>query len=284
MNTKAQSLTLVALLVLLTGCSTFASSQTYDRILETAETQPVNAKDTQPFDYQDYATVLSTYVDAQGNIDYAQLQENREILDRHNRAIGEVSAATYAAWPEADQIAFWLNAYNSLTLEAIINNYPVDSIRNIPGVWKGDTYTVLGEQITLDGIEHQVLRKEFNEPRIHMGLVCASIGCPILIQEPYEGTTLEKQLDDNTRLFLSYDRNFKINPDEETVYLSSIFKWFGDDFKPTYDTEAKFTGFNAKERSVLNFISGYLEDDRLTQLQQAKKANYLDYDWSLNRQ
>ena len=282
---KPKSLSLVALsaILVLSGCGTFGS-QSYDRILEGAESQSAQAQDSQPFSYEDYQTVLQTYVDAQGQVNYEQLLANRDLLDQFNQSLGQVSPATYATWSEPEQIAFWVNAYNSLTLQAIIDHYPVESIRKTPGVWKSLKFDVLGEPITLDAIEHQILRKEFNEPRIHMGLVCASVGCPPLLREPYEGDTLGQQLDNNTQIFLAHDRNFQIDADDNRVHVSSIFQWFGQDFEPTYDTDAKFTNFGAKERSVLNFISGYLEPDQLAALEQAKKVSYLDYDWSLNRQ
>lgn len=284
MNYKNRLFVMLSMVVVLSGCGTFASSQNSDRLLENVNSQSTEVGNSQPLDYQDYATVLSTYVNELGQVNYGQLKENRADLDRFNQSLGEVTPATYAGWTEPEQIAFWINAYNSLTLQAIIDNYPVESIRKIPGVWKSLQFPVLGEPITLDAIEHQILRKEFNEPRIHMALVCASVGCPNLLQEPYRGDTLDTQLNDNTRVFLSLDRNFSLDPDQEQVNLSSIFKWFGEDFEATYGTDNKFTEFNDKERSLLNFVGGYLDGERLAQLQKAKKISYLDYDWSLNRQ
>ncbi len=234
--------------------------------------------------YEDYAAVLNQYVNEAGEVDYAGLQKNRATLDRFNASLGALSRASYEAWPEADKIAFWVNAYNSLTLEAIIDNYPTKSIRDIPGVWKSLKFKVLGQELTLDAIEHDILRKEFNEPRIHMALVCASVGCPVLRREPYRGTDLAAQLDDNTQMFLKLDRNFKLDGQNGKVHISSIFKWFGQDFEKTYGTQTKFTKFNKKEGSVLNFISSYLDNADLAELEQAKKVRYLDYDWSLNRQ
>ncbi|MDY7013471.1 MAG: DUF547 domain-containing protein, partial [Cyanobacteriota bacterium] len=250
----------------------------------TAENQSAEAGVSQPFSYEDYATVLSTYVDDQGKVDYAQLKENRTVLDRFNQSLGRVTQEAYESWTEQEKIAFLVNAYNSLTLQAIIENYPTESIRNIPGVWKFLKFQVLGKPMTLDEIEHQVLRKEFNEPRIHMALVCAAMSCPRLLQEPYLGETLDSQLDKNTRVFLDDERNFKIEPEEGKVSVSSIFDWFGQDFEPTYGTEDKFTSFGSKERAVLNFVSNYLEEEQVAKIEQAENFGYLDYDWSLNRQ
>ncbi|MGL5082912.1 MAG: DUF547 domain-containing protein, partial [Microcoleaceae cyanobacterium] len=201
-----------------------------------------------------------------------------------NASLSRLSPNTFASWSEPEKIAFWVNIYNSLTLQAIIDHYPTKSIRDIPGVWKRLTFNVMGQDLTLDQIEHEILRKEFNEPRIHMGLVCASIGCPVLRQEPFTGAKLVEQLDDQTQQFLALNRNFKIDKDNKTVHLSSIFKWFGEDFEPNYQVENKFAG-GAQERAVLNFVSQYLDRPSQEYLRQGDYAvKYLDYDWSLNQQ
>ncbi|MBO9998589.1 MAG: DUF547 domain-containing protein [Cyanobacteria bacterium SID2] len=237
----------------------------------------------EPFTYEDYETVLSAYVTEDGLVDYASLKANREILDRFHADLAALPKEVYEGWTESEKIAFWVNIYNSLTLQAIIDNYPVDSIRDIPGVWKRLQFTVMGEGMTLDTIEHGILRREFNEPRIHMALVCASIGCPLLRTEPFTGDRLDEQLDEQTRVFLGFDRNFQIDLDRNEVLLSSIFQWFGEDFEATYGTSDKFEGHNDKARAVLNFVSQYVNDDDLSYLKQVEyRLKYLDYDWGLN--
>ena len=282
MNNKKTSLLILATVMLLPSCGVVATQNT--PISQTVENQTTEASKSQSFSYEDYAEVLSTYVNENGEVDYAQLKENRAALDRFNQSLGQVTRATYESWTESEQIAFWVNAYNSFTLQAIIDKYPVKSIKNIPGVWKFLKFEILGESMTLDGIEHKVLRKEFNEPRIHMALVCAAVSCPYLRQEPYEGDKLEAQLEENTIQFLSLDSNFSLDAEAETVKLSAIFKWFKEDWEATYGTEEKFTKFNSKEGSVLNFITNYVEGEDLTKLEGAQKISYIDYDWSLNKQ
>ncbi|MDX1373620.1 MAG: DUF547 domain-containing protein, partial [Nitrososphaeraceae archaeon] len=155
----------------------------------------------QPFTYINYAEILKKYVDSEGKVNYKTLKENRQKLDQFNQSLGIVNLQTYESWSNKKKIAFLINAYNSLTLASIIDHYPTESIRDIPGVWKGRKFTVVGQEMTLDDIEHQILRKQFDEPRIHLGLVCASIGCPQLINEPYTEEALDRQLDQQTRLF-----------------------------------------------------------------------------------
>ena len=150
------------------------------------------------------------------------MQAKRGELDEFVTAFGRLDEKVYEKWDEKAKIAFWLNAYNAFTLKAIIDNYPIkssffrsrvypkNSIRQIPGVWDKIPFTVMGQDLTLEHIEHKILREGFDEPRIHMALVCAAIGCPPLRNEPYLGEELDDQLDDQTRRFLANQEKFKI--------------------------------------------------------------------------
>jgi len=247
------------------------------------------------FDYDDYAAILKTYVDNQGMVNYKELQVNREKLDAFVFSIGKLNPEVYEQWGEKEKIAFWTNVYNALTLKAIVDNYPIkssffksrrypkNSIRQISGVWNKLKFTVMGREMTLNDIEHETLRKHFNEPRIHLALVCAAMGCPPLRNEPFTGDKLDAQLDDQTHLFLKNSQKFRIERNKQIVYLSSIFKWFGKDFVVSYGTDEKFAGYDKTKRAVLNFISKYLDANAREYLITGKyKIKYLDYDWSLN--
>ena len=237
------------------------------------------------FDYQDYAEVLQTYVDDKGLVDYVGLQANREQLDRFNRSLGAVSPQSYASWNEAEQIAFLINAYNAFTLQSIIDQNPIkDSIRDIRGVWNRHKFNLAGEEKTLDNIEHDTLRKDFNEPRIHVALVCAAISCPPLYNEPYLAESLDAQLENRTAEFVKSPHGFKIDRQDNRVYLSSIFKWYGKDFIKNYGVENRFNG-NQQQRAAINYLSNKIDPQDLQFLEQNNyKVKYLDYDWSLNRQ
>ena len=237
------------------------------------------------FSYDGYNEVLSTYVNDVGEVEYQGLLANREGLDRFNADLAAVSRETYDSWSEAEQIAFWINAYNSLTLQAIIDNYPVESIRGINGVWDKIEFTVLGEKMTLNNIEHDVLRVDFNEPRLHMAIVCASIGCPFLRAEAFVGDRLDQQLEEQTLQFVSDSRHFTIDKENNEVGVSSIFKWFGEDFEKTYGTDTGFEGHNDTDRSVLNFIAQHLDSENQSYLKDSKyRFKHLSYDWNLNSQ
>ncbi len=257
---------------------------------------PGKAQATDPF-YEDYAAVLATHVNQPGLVNYRGLKANPQRLHAFLAALADLSPETYKNGGEPEKIALWLNAYNALTLKAIIDHFPIraslfkslvyprNSIRQIPGVWDGLRFPVMGKQMTLDEIEHGVLRKEFNEPRIHLALVCAALGCPPLRTEPYEGAKLDRQLDDQARVFLANPKKFRIDRGQGTVYLSPIFKWFGGDFVKTFGTDQAFKAFSPEERAVLNFITPHLAAADRDYLLQGKYAiSYLDYDWSLNEQ
>jgi len=159
----------------------------------------------QEFNYSDYANTLKTYVDNQGMVNYKGLKANREKLDSFVSSVAKLNREVYGKWSVQEKIAFWINLYNGFTLKVIIDNYPIkssflksriypkNSIRQISGVWDKLNFTVMGQNMTLDGIEHETLRKNFNEPRVHMALVCAAIGCPLLRNEPYIGGKLDNK-------------------------------------------------------------------------------------------
>jgi len=249
------------------------------------------------FDYGDYAAVLSTFVDDRGMVNYQGLSANRERLDSFADSLASLPGTAYNSWSEPDKIAFLINAYNGLTLRAVIDHYPIESsgvsglvfpdnsIRQIPGVWDKLAFEVMGGPWTLDRIEHDTLRVDFDEPRIHLALVCAAMGCPPLRNEPYTGDLLDTQLDDQAYDFLANPRKFNIDREDGVVFLSSIFKWFGEDFIPSFGTNDRFTDHNQAERAVLSYIGTYLNDRDREFLENGDfKIEYLPYEWSLNEQ
>lgn len=250
------------------------------------------------FSYDDYAAVLKKHVDAQGMVHYAGLKADRSRLDRFARALARVDPKAYKKWSRGEKIAFWTNAYNALTLKLIVDHYPIkpglvsgiaypkNSIQQIPGRWSKIQYRLLGRKMTLNQIEHEMLRGKFDEPRVHVSLVCAAKGCPPLRNEPYVGKKLDRQFADQARKFLADPRRFRIDRDAGKVYLSSIFQWFGKDFVGKYEPTKGFAGRDKPTRAVLNFVSKSLPADAAKDkkfLREGKyKIVYLKYDWSLN--
>jgi len=250
-----------------------------------------------PLDYSDYAAALADYVNTEGLVHYSNLKANRHALDAFVEAIATLDPPIFDSWKPVDRLAFWINAYNALTLKAIIDHYPIqpsllrslrfpqNSIRQIPGVWNQLHFKVMGRLMTLDEIEHQVIRKQFDEPRAHMALVCAAKGCPVLRNEPYAGDRLDSQLEDQVTKFVHNPSQFRVDPEKKIIHLSKILDWYGDDFEPEFADPERFPGRSRAEGAVLNFLSRYVDDATRLHLQdRAYRIRYLDYDWSLNEQ
>jgi hypothetical protein len=145
----------------------------------------------------------------------------------------------------------------------------------------------MGQKLTLEHIEHKILRAQFGEPRIHMALVCAAMSCPPLRNEPYVAAKLDEQLDNQTRKFLSNPAKFRLDSDKGILYLSPIFKWFANDFAKSYALPRGYRGHKGPNAAVIWLIDQYLpkqDSQRRSDDSRTYKIRYLDYDWSLNEQ
>jgi len=244
--------------------------------------------------YSGYAKLLINYVDGDGMVDYQGMKNDRAGLDRFTIALGNFDSDVFSSMSTEYKVAFLVNAYNAFTLTLIIDNYPIqskklaglrypaNSIRQISGAWDSISFKLLGKGTTLDHIEHEMLRKQFNTAGIHMALVCAAMSCPPLRNEPYYGASLDLQLKDQTRNFIANPDKFRIDRAKKRVYLSSIFKWFGDDFIPRYGTD-KYPHLKNGQRAVINYLYPFLSAKDQQFLQHTKyKISFTKYDWSLN--
>ena len=255
-------------------------------------------QDKQRFSYDDYAAVLKNYVNNKGKVNYKKLKAQSQKLESFVATMDKLDPNNYSKWNDKEKIAFWLNAYNAFTLKAIVNNYPIksnffksmyypkNSIRQIPGVWDKITFKVMGKDYTLEQIEHKILREEFKEPRIHMAMVCAAMGCPSLRNEPYIAKKLDQQLDGQSRKFLANPEKFRFDSKKRVLHISPIFKWFADDFVKTKAKKKPSTRYSNKEAAILEFVSSYSNKDHafFDPSKKAVRIKYLDYDWSLNEQ
>ncbi len=152
--------------------------------------------------YADYGHLLSTYVSS-GLVDYSGMKENAVDLQKAISSLS-IAADEYGQFNDGQKISYLINAYNLFTIKAIIDKYPVKSIKDISGVWNKLRFSVAGESLTLDNIEHDMLRKEFQEPRIHVSIVCASVSCPELWDTPFTPDSLELQLNARSFFYFSY--------------------------------------------------------------------------------
>lgn len=228
------------------------------------------------FDHEHAALseVLQTHVRENGRVDYAALKQDPQKLLQYLDALAAVDEAAFRTWDEKQQLAYLINLYNAHTLQLILDHYPLDSIRDIGtlfmGPWDQEVVPLFGRHVSLDYVEHGILRKEYQEPRIHFALVCAAKGCPPLRREPYTAGSLEAQLEDQGRLFLAAPHKNRIDREKKIVYLSSIFKWFKKDFQ-------------AQHENILDFVKPYLPADAAAAMAAEKyDVKYTDYDWTLN--
>lgn len=286
---------ILALVAGVTACSEDRSIVEAESARAASDTSSDEAAGKSSFSYREYDALLGEYVH-DGGVDYVGLKQNRASLDAFVASMGALQKEELSRWTESERLAFWINAYNAITLQYVLNHYPIEkgglissfrfpenSIRQIPGVWDKLTTLVAGEAYTLNEIEHDVLRAKFDEPRIHVSIVCASKGCPPLRNEAYTADKLDGQLESQSVDFLSRPENFRIDRKKGRVYVSSIFSWFGKDFISKYGGGGQITGHGKAEHAVLEFVHGHTSQEDAGYLAHEKyRVDHLDYDWSLN--
>ena len=237
------------------------------------------AADRVPLDGVDHApltTLLAKYVDDDGFVDYRGWKASpadRRALLAYLGALGRGDPARPGS--DAARLAFWINAYNALTIEGILRVYPTKSIREHTAalfgynLWEDLPLRVGGGTYSLDAIEHEILRK-LREPRIHFAIVCASVGCPTLRAEAFTAAKLEDQLADQARDFFARPKHFTFDAAANTVTLSKILDWFGEDFGDS-------------PGAILRRVKPYLPADvREAATAAGVRVRFREYDWSLN--
>ncbi|NNC50976.1 MAG: DUF547 domain-containing protein [Flaviramulus sp.] len=211
------------------------------------------------FDHSIWNNLLQKYVSAEGNVNYKTFKTDRNLLLQYLFSLGE--NIPHEDWTKHEKLAFWINAYNAMTIDLILRHYPIKSIKDIKDPWE-QRYWKLGDKwYNLEEIEHQILRK-MNEPRIHFAIVCASYSCPKLLNETYKAETLENQLTEVTEEFLNDKKRNNIS--QNRLELSKIFQWFSKDFK--------------QDGNIIDFINQYSQ----IQISEKAKIIYMDYNWGLN--
>ncbi len=213
-----------------------------------------------------------------GSVDYAGLRAGTDDLRSYLASLEAVRPAAYEAWSRSERLAFWINAYNAYTVRLILEHYPVESIKDIGSLFKSPFSKVFiplrglrGRDLSLEDIEHGILRKELREPRIHFAIVCASKGCPALRAEAYRAADLERQLDEAARGFLRDPMKNRIDLASRTLALSPIFKWFREDFE-------------GASGSLPEFVARLVDEPTSRALREGGRfrIEFLDYDWTLN--
>jgi hypothetical protein len=251
---------------------------------------PDRVRSAMPADlrFTTYRELLGRVVRDAG-VDYRAIVADRASLDRVAAELAAVPGPAERGWATADRMAFWINAYNAFTLRAIVDHYPIrgsplslsprNSIRQIDGVWTTLKWRAAGRDVTLDQIEHGILRPEFGDARVHMAVNCASKSCPPLRGEPYLGADLGPQLDDAARRYLASPAGTHVAGTQ--LLVSKIFEWYGDDFVKQYAGLHPGPG-PAKDRAIRGFVERYGPPSAAAGARTGAEIRFLDYDWSLN--
>lgn len=240
--------------------------------------------------------VLGSFVDDKGMVDYRALKQNADNLEAY---FGHIAAYSPDKHPERfpsqdHRLAYWINAYNTAVIKTVLTYYPIDSVLDVKtpalffflsdkaGFFFFQRLTFGGSRTSLYYLENKVIRKRFKDPRIHFALNCASLSCPRLPRQAFSGEGLDRQLDHETRLFVSEMRNFRIDHREKIIYLSSIFQWYEKDF-----TNWLRKQYPDREASLINYVRLYLPADKAEALDRVAHqyaVRFIPYDWRLNDQ
>lgn len=223
---------------------------------------------TPSLDHSLFAELLKKYVN-NGRVDYAGIKSAEAELDRYLKLLEKTDSKSLS---RDEQFAFYTNAYNAWTIKLILSGYPgIKSIKDLGGLlqspWKKKLVRIDGDILTLDDVEHNILRPRFKDPRVHFAINCAAKSCPALKSEPYRAEILNQQLENSTRMFLNNPANYQLTGNN--FYVSRIFKWFSEDFSD----------------DILEFYLKFAQGDLQSQLEANKhkiKIKFLAYDWSLN--
>lgn len=257
------------LLVLAIGCGAPASKPIQGEIAEAVERSIEAGSGT--FDHSIWDRLLAEGT-KNGFADYRYFQKNRSDLDAYLDAVARADLGSLAP---KELHALLINAYNSLTVRAILDHPHVSSIQEIDGVWTRLKHTVGGFEVTLDEIEHNIIRPFFRDPRIHFAVNCASYSCAPLTPWAFTGERLNEQLEEVTRAFLRNEANVRV--ENGTLYLSRYFEWYGDDFVSE--------GWEPRAESIEEFAARYATPETAEAIRQQGdrlRTRFLDYDWSLN--
>ncbi|MDO7848408.1 DUF547 domain-containing protein [Hymenobacter sp. M29] len=227
---------------------------------------------TTAVDHSAFDKLLKKHVNDKGLVDYKGFKADEKTFNQYLDLLSKNKPASSAS--KQEQMAFWINAYNAYTIRLILDHYPVESIKDIgskikiPFVttpWAIKFFSIGGEKMSLDNIEHGTLRKKFDDPRIHFALVCASMSCPRLRNEAYTAAKLDAQLDDQGRDFLNNPAKNKIG--KSGAQLSKYFDWYKGDW-------------TKNGQSVAKWVNKY----STTKIDEKTPISYLDYNWKLNQQ
>lgn len=237
----------------------------------TAAQQPTNQPPAAPseqsaaVDHAVFDALLKAHVDEDGFVDYEALAADREKLDAYLQSLAK---ADLSGPNDSAKLATLINAYNAFMLQLVLDEWPVENIlEDIEEPFKKKRFTLAGQSVSLDDVEHQMIRAQFDEPRIHWAVVCGAFSCPRLRNEAYTAETLEAQLNDQAQYVHSHPRYIEYDGGD-TIRLTPLYQWYAGDFE---------------DGDVLEYVARYRPDLR-RQLEAGNKPaiEFLGYSWLVN--
>jgi hypothetical protein len=221
-----------------------------------------------PVQHGEWDALVKKHVSKNGMVDYQGFLKDKKQLQVYLDILSANKPTS--KWSKNEKMAFWINAYNAFTVKLILDHYPIKSIKDIKrgipfvnSVWDIAFIPMGKEKIDLNYIEHTILRKEFNDPRIHAAINCASFSCPLLRNEAYYASRLDEQLNDAMRRFVNDPQRNQL--DKSNIKISKIFSWFAGDFK-------------LNGSSIVDYLNKYAKK----RVQPNAKIDFLEYQWELN--
>ena len=228
-------------------------------------------------DHSAFDALLETYArlaaDGVVRVDYAGWAASPNDLRRLKRYLSELSRADPLSLTRAEQFAYWANLYNALTLDVVLAAFPVRSIRDIrpsplaAGPWRQERITVSGASLSLDAIEHDILRRAWRDPRVHYAVNCASFSCPDLPRRAWRGASLQAALDEAARTYVNHPRAVRFEGD--ALVVSSIYRWYAEDF-------------GSSDAAVIAHLARFARPPLAARLKASRRIARTTYDWSLN--
>lgn len=209
-----------------------------------------------------WAKMLNQYVTENGNVNYDGFKESESQLDQYLNHLK--SNAPKDNWSKEHSMAYWINAYNAFTIKLILKNYPLKSIMEVNSgkAWDLQFIEIGGKKLSLNDIEHNILRKRYKDPRIHFAVNCASVSCPKLVNRPFLATTLQVQLENAAKQFVNNAKKNSISADK--IQISKLFEWYSGDF--------------TDGQSLIAYLNKYSK----IKINPKAKISYMAYDWNLN--
>ena len=241
-----------------TDLTEIESSETIPEVV--FEPEIIENIEIESFNHDLWNSLLQKHVSDQGNVNYKGIRADKTRFNTYLKSLSETPPQD--SWTKDETLVYWMNVYNAFTIKLILDNYPVESIKDIDGPWNHRFIKIGDKWYTLNDVEHRIIRK-MNEPRIHFALVCAAVSCPILYNKAFTANDLEADLVLLTKGFLNDTSKNELS--ENSIKVSKIFKWYGGDFK-------------TNGSSLIDFLNQY---SNVTISDKAKKS-YKDYNWNLN--